>query len=122
MIVAAPIAIHGCPVTKRDQAAQNPCPGSFGFGRMNDGMRADSMWSPRSESTAGRNVSAAKTAVITANAEVYPSVVTSGMPVMSSVTRATTTVPPAKQIALPAVATARAMASSNSMPSFRFAR
>ena len=61
-------------------------------------------------------------AVITANAEVYPSVVTSGMPVMSSVTKATTTVPPAKQIALPAVATARAIASSSSMPSFRFAR
>ena len=39
--------------------------------------------------------------MITAKAEVYPSEVTSGMPAMSSVTSAITTVPPAKTIALP---------------------
>ena len=46
-------------------------------------------------------MNAARTAVITAKAEAYPSEVTSGMPAMRSVTSAITTVLPAKTIALP---------------------
>ncbi len=58
----------------------------------------------------------ASTAVSTATAEASPSVLSNGMPATRSETRATTTVPPAKTIALPDVATVRAIESSTGMP------
>jgi hypothetical protein len=80
------------------------------------------MCRPTSESTAGRSVIDASTAVATANAEEYPSDVTSGIPATSSVSSAITTVVPAKTMALPEVATASAIESFSSIPCARFAR
>ena len=74
---------------------------------------------PKIASSAGRSVSAASTATITATAAISPSVVTSGMPATASETSAIVTVPPAKNTAPPEVAAARAIDSSSSSPSPR---
>ena len=55
---------------------------------------------------------------MTAIAAIRPIVVTSGMPATASETSAIVTVPPAKVTAPPEVATARAIDSCNSRPSF----
>jgi hypothetical protein len=69
IVSTAPIASQGWPVTARAHAPQNPRSGGFGLGRMNAGTRTDSTWCPSSEKTAGRRVSAARTAVTTASAD-----------------------------------------------------
>ncbi len=119
---AAATQSHGCVVTKRAHAAQKPLPGSFGRGRRNAGTRSESIRSPTIDSIAGKSEIAARTAVATAKADVYPSVVTSGIPATSSVISAMTTVPPAKTIALPEVATACPIDSCTPMPSRRWVR
>ncbi len=55
----------------------------------------------------------------TAMAAIRPIVVTSGIPATASDTRAMVTVPPANDTAPPEVATARAIDSRSSRPSFR---
>ncbi len=72
---------------------------------------------PASDISAGSSVMAARTAVATAIAAVYPRAETSGMPATASDTSATTTVHPANVTAVPAVPTARAIDSCISMPS-----
>ena len=62
------------------------------------------------------------TATATTSAEVYPSVVTSGMPTTASESSATITVHPAKTTAPPDVALARATDSRVSIPSRRCSR
>ncbi len=60
---------------------------------------------------AGRSVSATMTATATVTAAAMPISVRMGMPTTESPVRAMTTVRPAKKTALPAVPTARPMAS-----------
>ena len=80
------------------------------------------MWRPTRDMTAGSRVVAASTAVRTAMADEYPSEDTSGIPATASETSAITTVPPANTIALPDVASARAIDSRISSPSASWAR
>ena len=75
------------------------------------------MRGPSAPSRAGSSVVAPATATTTAVAAQKPSFVTSGMPANSSDTSAITTVVPANSTAPPAVAVARAIDSSISMPS-----
>ena len=70
-------------------------------------------------SSAGSRVSAPRTASTTAIAAIRPIVVTRGIPATASDTSAIVTVPPAKVTAPPEVATARAIDSRSSRPSFR---
>lgn len=59
---------------------------------------------------------ATRTAIRTVAAPARPMIVRKGMPVMARAARAMTTVAPAKTTALPAVAVARAIDSSQSVP------
>jgi hypothetical protein len=104
----------GRPATNAAHDPQTPPPGFFL--RRNAGILTALTLAPSRPSTAGRNVIAASTAVTTATAEARPRVLSRGMPATRSDTRATTTVPPANTIALPEVATARAIESSTGIP------
>ena len=76
------------------------------------------MCGPVIASAAGSRVNAARTATTTATAAISPIVVTSGIPATVSETSAIVTVPPANVTAPPEVATARAIDSPSSRPSF----
>ena len=77
-------------------------------------MRRPSTRSPAKPMRAGRRVSATSTATATVTAAATPISVRIGMPTSDSPVSAMTTVRPAKKTALPAVPTARPMASSGS--------
>ena len=101
--------ITGCRVTVPAQRAHRPVPAALGRGRRKAGSRAPNTCRPSSDTTAGSSVIAAVTAVSTAIAVTKPSVVTSGIPATDSEISAITTVVPANTMALPDVATARAI-------------
>ena len=77
-------------------------------------MRRPSTRSPANPMRAGMSVSATSTASATVTAAATPISVRSGMPTTDRPVRAMTTVRPAKNTALPAVPTARPIASSGS--------
>ncbi len=112
-----PIAHHGRRASRRPQRDHRPVPGSLARPRARPGSRRASIRGPISDSRAGSRVIAASTAVTTATADAYPSEVTSGIPATARHSRAITTVPPANTIALPEVASVRAIDSSISVPS-----
>ncbi len=85
-------------------------------------MRSRSIRSPTIPRIAGSSVIAPRTATATTRAEVYPSVVTSGMPTTASDSSATITVEPANTTAPPELAVARAIDSPVSIPSRRCSR
>ncbi len=77
---------------------------------------------PAKPSTAGSRVIATSTATTTAAEAARPITVRNGTPATASPASAATTVSPANTTALPAVALARAAASSGSRPSARWRR
>ena len=86
------------------------------------GRRSALTRAPSSESSAGISVMAARTATNTTIADVYPSVVTIGMPDSASESRAMITVKPANSTAPPDVAVVRAIDSEISMPARSWSR
>ena len=102
--------------TTPDQRCHIPCPGTCG-GEMSLGSEAQRMRCLSRPRNAGSSEIEPSTAATTPIADAMPSAVTSGMPATASDSRAMTTVPPAKTIALPDVATALAIESVMDMPS-----
>ena len=84
---------------------------------MNFGSDAQRMRCLSRPRNAGSREIEPSTAVTTPIADASPRAVTSGMPATARESSAITTVPPAKTIALPEVATALAMESCIAMPS-----
>ena len=103
----------------RDDGVRRPPNGPTGparrllRGRMNAGSESQAIRWPSSPRNAGSKVIATSTAATTAIAEARPSALTSGMPATPSESRAMTTVQPANTMALPEVATAWAMDSTD---------
>ena len=99
----------GCRTTIEAHRAQSPVSGPLTRGRRKAGSASRSTPRPRTASIAGNRVRDASTAVNTATAHAYPRDVTNGICATASARSATITVPPAKTIAPPLVATASAM-------------